>query len=145
MNVVFKQVSLSIIVSLALIFGMSINAYANGCTTPPDLTVSVSPNNLWPPNHRYVSVTATAIVSAACGPVTVALISVTSNEPDNGLGDGDTPMDIVIVDDSNFQLRSERGGAGSGRIYTITYSATDASGNQTNRSASVVVPLNQAY
>ena len=39
---------------------------------------------------------------------TVTLISVTSDEPDNGLGDGDTPDDIVIVDDFHFLLRAER-------------------------------------
>ena len=37
--------------------------------------------------------------------------------------------DIVIVDDENFKLRAERWDEGEGRIYTITYRATDACGN----------------
>ena len=37
-------------------------------------------------------------------------------------------------------LRSERSGKGSGRVYTITYSATDASGHTTVRQATVTVP-----
>ena len=71
----------------------------------------------------------------------VRLVSITSNEPDNGLGDGHTPDDIVIIDDFTFDLRAERSGIGSGRIYTITYEVTDACGNTTMQSATVIVPL----
>ena len=64
----------------------------------------------------------------------VRLVSILSNESDN-LGDGDQPDDIqgaaFGTDDRQFLLRRERSGNGSGRIYTITYSATDASGNTT--------------
>ena len=74
---------------------------------------------------------------------TITLVSVTSNEPDNGEDDGDTIDDIVIVDDYNFLLRAERSGVGTGRIYTITYRVTDACGNTTEVSATVIVPLNQ--
>ncbi|MBL7064891.1 MAG: VWA domain-containing protein, partial [Anaerolineae bacterium] len=63
-----------------------------------------------------------------------------SNEPDNGLGDGDTPDDIVIVGDFTFKLRAERSGTGDGRIYTITYQVTDACGNSTIATATVTVP-----
>jgi endo-1,4-beta-xylanase len=74
----------------------------------------------------------------------VRLVSITSNEPDNGLGDGDQPGDIqgasFGTDDRQFLLRSERSGTGQGRIYTITYLATDASGNTTVRQATVTVP-----
>ncbi len=103
--------------------------------------VSVSPDTLWPPNHKYVDVTATVVVSDNFDPSpTITLVSVTSNEPDNGLGDGDTPNDIVIVDDFNFQLRAERSATGDGRIYTITYEVTDACGNSTLATAEVTVP-----
>ena len=38
-------------------------------------------------------------------------------------------------------LRAEREGKNkAGRIYTVTYSATDASGNKTTASATVTVP-----
>ncbi len=108
---------------------------------PPEATVSVTPEMLWPVNHKYVTVVTT--VDAAdnfdLNP-TVTLVSVTSNEPDNGLGDGDMPDDIVIVDDFTFYLRAERAGAGSGRVYTVTYVVTDACGNVTYVSAEVGVP-----
>lgn len=106
--------------------------------TPP--TVSASPDMLWPANHKYVTVNVT--VSDDADPTPVAtLLSVTSNEPDNGDDDGNTINDIVIVDDFTFKLRAERSGIGAGRVYTITYQVTDACGNSTVASATVTVPL----
>ena len=108
---------------------------------PPTLNVSVTPNVLWPPNHQYVRVTASVSVFDNFDPSPLLqLLSVTSNEPDNGLGDGDMPNDIVIIDDFNFDLRAERSGLGDGRIYTITYQATDSCGNSSIAYATVTVP-----
>ena len=104
--------------------------------------ISVTPNVLWPANHKYVDVAATVSASDNFDPsVSVTLVSVISNEADNGAGDGNTTDDIVTVDDFNFRLRAERSGNGSGRIYTVTYLATDACGNNSETaSATVTVP-----
>jgi len=108
---------------------------------PTFTELSVTPTELWPANHKYVDVTATVSVSDNFDPnPTITLVSVTSSEPDEGLGDGDTPNDIVIVDDFHFQLRAERAGTGMDRIYTITYRVTDACGNSTEQSVTVTVP-----
>ena len=112
-----------------------------GLCQPPSLGVSLSPNSLWPANHKYVRVDAT--LSPSTDIASVTLISVTSNEPDDGLGDGDTPNDIVIVDNDTLKLRAERSGAGAGRIYTITYQATNTCGNTTLATATVTVPHNR--
>jgi hypothetical protein len=110
----------------------------------PLLEVTASPAELWPANHKYVNVAAavSAVDNFDPNPA-VTLLSVGSNEPDDGLGDGDTPTDIVIVDDYNFQLRAERSGNGEGRVYTITYQATDRCGNATVAEATVNVPRDQ--
>ena len=120
-------------------------------TTAPSLTVTLSPNALWPPNHRLVQVTATVVASDSCDPnLALVLLSITSNEPDDGLGDGDQPNDIQAVgggpipfgtDVQSFLLRAERSGMGTGRIYTATYMARDASGNQSLASAQVAVGI----
>ena len=112
-------------------------------TTPPVVEVTVSPDMLWPPKHQYVTVEATVIVTDADPNTTVTLLSVTSNEPDNGDDDGDTINDIVIVNDLTFDLRAERSGIGTGRVYTITYQVSDACENMTEQSATVNVPLSQ--
>ena len=109
---------------------------------PPSLTVVLSANTLWPPDHRMVEVSASISVDDACdsSPI-VSLVSVTSNEPDDGIGDGDTVNDIQIVDPYRFLLRAERSGSGMGRVYTVTYVATDSAGNTSGSvSASVTVP-----
>ena len=117
-------------------------------TTPPVLLVAVSPAELWPPNHKMVTIRAQVTVIEACdGAPTVRLLSIASNEPDNGLGDGDTENDIqgaaFGTDDREFQLRAERSGRGNGRVYSIVYEAADSSGNRTTYTALVTVPKSQ--
>lgn len=113
-----------------------------GDTAPPDLTVSVTPDVLWPANHKYVTVQATVAATDDTDPnPEITLFSVTSNEPDDGEGDGNTVNDVVIVDQDTFQLRAERNEYGTGRIYTITYWATDASGKSATAWATVAVPI----
>jgi hypothetical protein len=113
--------------------------------TPPTVTGTVSPNVLWPPNHKYVTVKSTVTVedNADAAP-TLTLVSVTSDEPDDATGDGHTINDVVIVDDYTFKLRAERSGNGDGRIYLVTYQATDACGNSTLSSTPVYVPHDKA-
>jgi hypothetical protein len=114
-------------------------------TTPPVINVIVNPDKLWPPNHKYKTVIATVEVSDDMDPnPTVTLVSVTSNEPDNAKGDGNTINDIVIVNDYTFKLRAERSGSGNGRVYTITYRAVDACGNISTGTATVTVPKSMA-
>ena len=109
----------------------------------PTLSVSVSPDTLWPPNHKYVTVTATVTASDNFDQSpTITLIDVTSSEADNGLGDGDKPNDIVIIDTYHVDLRAERAGNGNGRIYTLTYQVTDGCGNSTIATTTVTVPHN---
>jgi PKD repeat protein len=112
-------------------------------TTPPEINVTVNPDMIWPPNHKYVDVETVVTVHDAVDPSpTLTLVSVTSSEPDNGKGDGNTTNDIVILGDNMFRLRAERSGTGQGRIYTITYRATDASGNSAEASITITVPHN---
>jgi hypothetical protein len=114
-------------------------------TTPPELSVSVSPPVLWPPSHQMIQIDATIVATDICDAApTVRLVSITSNEPDNGLGDGDTAGDVqgaaIGTDDRSFLLRAERGGLGAGRNYTIVYEAVDGSGNTTVEQVVVSVP-----
>jgi hypothetical protein len=123
----------------------------NGSTATCDFDVTVNdtefpvvtqpttnPNTLWPPNHLLVDVAVNYTATDNC-PLTCVL-TVSSNEPINGLGDGDAEPDWEVVDDHNVRLRSERAGKGGDRIYTITTTCTDASGNTTVKTSTVSVP-----
>src|SRR5262249_7907098 len=108
-------------------------------------SLSVSPAQLSPPNHKLVLVTARLAASDTCDAnPAIRLVSITSDEPDNGLGDGDQPQDIqgaaFGTADRQFLLPNERTATAPGRPYTITYSATGASGNATLSQARVTVP-----
>jgi hypothetical protein len=114
-------------------------------TTPPEVSLNVSPHVLWPPNHKMVDITAEVDVTD-CSDVTIELVSVTSNEPPNDTGDGNTEPDILGVDggeDYEFQVRAERSGGGSGRVYTVVYRVTDAGGLTSESTAEIVVPHDQ--
>lgn len=118
-------------------------------TTPPTITVELNRDALWPPNHKMVPIAATVTVTDVCDPhPTFVLTSITSNEPDNGTGDGNFPNDIQGADlntaDTDFLLRAERMGGGTGRIYTIIFTASDESGNTTPDTVYVRVPHDQS-
>lgn len=112
-------------------------------TAPAFLSLTPSTGSLWPPNHKMVAVRLTALASDVVGISSLKIVGVTSSEPDNGLGDGDTAGDIQVTGDLTLNLRAERGGKGNGRTYTITVEARDAAGNATTRTATVSVPKSQ--
>jgi len=105
-------------------------------TKAPVVRVTMNPAWLWPADHRMVDVLATPLIQEACSDVSIELLSVTSNEPDDAAGDtdGNTTGDIQGVttgtDDRAFQLRAETGPVFGGRRYLVIYSATDGSGNR---------------
>ena len=109
---------------------------------PPTITnVSANPVMLWPPNHKMKDVTVYYTSTDNCGIVSCRL-EVSSNEPINGTGDGDTDPDWEIIDDHHVKLRAERAAHGDGRIYTITIICSDEQGNETRETVTVTVAHN---
>jgi len=112
---------------------------------PPVLEVSLTPHELWPPDHRMIPVTVRASVTDGCDPLAgFVLASITSSEPDLGEGSGDLADDVQDAElgtpDTRFLLRAERTAGGPGRVYEIEYRATDGSGNVTVQVVTVSVP-----
>ena len=72
--------------------------------------------------------------------------SVYSNELQEGLGGGDKTPDWTepVIDQENgiisLQLRAERSGSGDGRIYTISNTAANQSGNTSTVNIETIVP-----
>jgi hypothetical protein len=119
----------------------------NACSkdvTPPVITsLTATPNTLWPPNHKFVSVRVNVSAYDRCSAVQCRIVGVTSNEPVNGLGDGNTAPDWRITGRLTVDLRAERSGTGTGRVYTIYVECKDAAGNKTVKSVRVFVPHDQ--
>jgi hypothetical protein len=103
---------------------------------------TATPSSLWPPNHRMVDVAIAYSATGGCGAASCSITAIASNEPDDGLGDGDTANDKQIVDATHVKLRAERAGGGTGRVYTITITCTDGV-TTTTKTVTVSVPLNQ--
>jgi len=120
----------------------SSTATTTASNPPPMITnATADPSSLWPPNHKMVDVTVSYDVTDNCPlPPNSCTLSVTSNEPVNGKGDGDTFPDWIVVDDHHVLLRAERAGNGDGRIYTITITCTDSGGNSSEDQVEVTVP-----
>jgi Secretion system C-terminal sorting domain len=109
---------------------------------PPVITnASTNIFSLWPANHKMKDVVVNYNTFDNCSAVTTTL-SVSSNEPVNGTGDGDTAPDWEIVNNRLVKLRAERAGNGKGRIYTITIKATDGCNNSSTKVVLVYVNHN---
>jgi hypothetical protein len=120
-------------------------------TIAPTINLNGQSITFWPANHSYKTVNVTDLVASvtdscdtAIAVSNVVISQVTSDEVENGNGDGNTLNDIVIASNcKSVQLRAERDGGGNGRVYTITFKVKDASGNTTTKTAKVTVPKSQ--
>ena len=109
---------------------------------------------LWPPNHKvhafdaadYV-MTVTDSCDIELGPEDVLFARGTSDEADNGKGDGNTTGDISFdAGCATALLRSERAGPEDGRVYELVLSVQDAAGQRRRRAVlTVSVPHDQAH
>jgi parallel beta-helix repeat protein len=105
---------------------------------PPTISaLTATPNVLWPPNNKMVPVSIGLTVADDSDPAPVCQITeVTSNEP---LG----VSDWILTGPLSINLRADRNGLGTGRIYSITVTCTNASQLTATASVSVVVPHDQ--
>ena len=115
----------------------------NCCPAPVINGAAVTPEVLWPPNHKMVDVTVNYTVTDPCP--NTCVLTVSSNEPVNGTGDGNTSPDWEVIDAHHVSLRAERSGNGAGRIYAISITCTnDVNKLSTTQRLAVVVPHDQS-
>ncbi|HEX6676304.1 MAG TPA: vWA domain-containing protein [Actinomycetes bacterium] len=118
----------------------------NRVNRPPDCSkLAVDKTSLWPPNHKFVTVTVSGATDPDADPLTTKVTGVTQDEPLNGLGDGDTSPDAATVagHPNQVQLRAERSGTGDGRVYKVAVTVSD--GHLTcSRTLTVGVPHDQS-
>ncbi|WP_430539999.1 glycosyl hydrolase 53 family protein [Neobacillus drentensis] len=111
--------------------------------TAPTLNVSFNPSILFDRNHTMIPIKASVVGDdVQSGLNRIELVSIKSNQLDNGIGDGNTVNDIQEVDfgtfDTDFLLRAERSG-NVDRVYTVTYKVWDNAGNSAAQSNLIMV------
>jgi len=111
-------------------------------TVAPAINLSLESGSLWSPDHKLV-LAASVGAADTCDSSSSFQVSITSDEPTNGTGDGSTAPDWELVpqEDGTVQvwLRAERSGTGDGRVYGIRVTTRDASGNVATAQATVFV------
>ncbi len=111
---------------------------------PPVCSVAApSVSTLWPPNRKLVSVSITGVFDPDGDTVTTSITGVTQDEPVTGLGSGDACPDAFGVGTATVQLRAERAGTGNGRVYHVSFTATDSAGKTCAGMVTVCVPHDQ--
>jgi CSLREA domain-containing protein len=104
----------------------------------PDCShAAASPNLLWPPNHKFVPIQITGVTNPGGGPVTITVTSVFQDEP---VTHG---PDATGVGTATASVRAERDGGGDGRVYHISFTATNANGGSCTGAVTVGVPHDQ--
>ena len=101
---------------------------------PTISAATATPNVLWPANGTMMPVTITVTVADDSDPAPVCEISdVTSNEPL-------TSSDSSLTGPLELELRADRNGLGTGRIYSITVTCTNTAQLDSSVVVTVVVP-----
>jgi hypothetical protein len=98
------------------------------------VSISATPNRLWPVNKRLIDVVVSVAASDAGDAMPAArIVTVVISE-------FASPADWRVVDDLTVALRADRNGKETPRVYTVFVEVSDASGNVTTGSVEVTVP-----
>jgi len=105
---------------------------------PPDVSGAYpSIEFIWPPNGKFVEVSIEGVTDPDGDDVTITIMNITSDE-----FVGWDPDAFGVGCDTAW-LRAERDGFGNGRVYEITFLASDGRGGETIGSVFVYVPHNK--
>jgi hypothetical protein len=111
---------------------------------PPNVTFAVAqPSQLWPPNGKLVPVSIVGVVDPDGDDVSIVITGITQDEPVLESGSGDTAPDGVGVGTGTAAVRAERSGRGNGRVYQISFTATDSRGASATGSVKISVGHDQ--
>ena len=108
---------------------------------PPDCSeAKPSIAEIWPPNHKMVDIEILGVTDPDDDPVTVTITGITQDEPVEAQEKGDLDPHGAGVNIATAQVRAERLGSGNGRVYEISFTASDGRGGESEGSVTVCVP-----
>jgi hypothetical protein len=103
-----------------------------------------SKTTLWPPDNKMVDVTIKANAGDSSGGSVTLTAKVSCNESAKVGTDWTTPVINQKTGVISLSLRATRLGSGTGRIYTITITATGTQGNSTTKNIYIYVLHDQS-
>ncbi|XOF34169.1 MAG: vWA domain-containing protein [Candidatus Electrothrix sp. YB6] len=120
-------------------------AYIDVNAPPQVMGAHASIECLWPPNHKFTDISIEGITDPDGDEVGVEITSITSDEPVDAQGSGgkNHAPDAYGVGTDTAGIRAERMGPGNGRVYEISFTASDDRGCTSEGSVRVVVPHDQ--
>ena len=115
---------------------------------PPECTGAFAdPDEIWPPNHKFIPVGILGVTDPDGDPVTLTIGSIFQDEPVDTFGDGRFTPDGQGVGSDVAEVRAERSGTetvpGDGRVYHVGFTADDGRGGQCSGVAAICVPHDQ--
>lgn len=90
--------------------------------------LSANPVVIWPPDKKLKDIVLTYTTKDNCGTVKNN-VTVTATDPITGVSSGNKPPDWMVINDHFVQLKADRANGKESRIYTITVTPVDGSGN----------------
>lgn len=126
-----------------ILFDLTITA-----NRPPECTDAFAdPDEIWPPNHKFVPVSILGVTDPDGDPVTITIDSIFQDEPVDTFGDGSFTPDGQGVGTDAAEVRAERAGTkkvpGDGRVYHVGFTADDGRGGECTGTATICVPHDQ--
>ncbi len=95
---------------------------------------------LWPADHSFAAIQVEGVNDPDSDPLTIAVTTIFQDEPVDAPGSGGTGPDGKGIGTPTALVRAERMEAGDGRVYHITFTATDKYGAVCTGTIRVGVP-----
>src|ERR1700730_1587483 len=143
----FKTLS-SVAVATALctlsVSSQALVVVGGGGGSAPDCSgAAASSGVIWPPDHKMFGVGIVGVTDPNNLPITIVVTEILQDESVAAIGSGNTSPDGTGIGTSTALVRAERAGPGTGRIYFISFSATNTTGQQCTGTVTVFVPHDQ--
>jgi len=98
-----------------------------------------NPAELWPPNGAFLAVSIIGLTDPDGNPLTTTITGITQDEPEVGT----CVAAATGLNTATAMLRADRDGAGDGRVYHVSFTASDGKGGQCGGTVNVCVPHDQ--
>ena len=146
----WKGITALLFVVMMVVSVLAVVSVVSALNQPPDVSVAYpSIDCLWPPNHKFVDITIEGVTDPDGDPVTITITDITSDEPtatiEGAGGDKHAPdADPGCIGTSIARVRAERSGNEDGRVYEITFLASDGTAEPVEGTVQVKVPHDQS-